>query len=142
MNRTRAALLLTLAGLASAAAGRSATDAATAARNNYLLRCMGCHAADGSGSPGKVPAVRDSLVPLVRTAAGRRFMVQVPGAALSPLSDQELAQVLSWMVRNLAREPAPPGFSDFSASEVARYRGAPLVDVSVARARVLAGGAP
>src|SRR5664279_3538140 len=29
---------------------------------NYQLRCMGCHVADGSGQPGRVPSVRRSLV--------------------------------------------------------------------------------
>ena len=69
---------------------------------NYMLNCMGCHLADGSGAAGKVPSVRDSLVVLSRSSAGRRYLVQVPGASQSPLSDLELAQVLSWMVRNLS----------------------------------------
>ena len=98
---------------------------------------MGCHVADGSGSAGRVPSVRDSLVPLASSAAGRRYLVQVPGAAQSPLSDLELAQVLSWMVRNLSRQPAPAGFVDFSAAEVASYRRTPLIDVQATRARLL-----
>jgi mono/diheme cytochrome c family protein len=119
-----------------ASAGAAAADSATA-RNNYMLRCMGCHVADGSGSAGRVPSVRDSLVPLASSAAGRRYLVQVPGAAQSPLSDRELAQVLSWMVRNLSRQAAPAGFVDFSAAEVASYRRTPLFDVQAARARLL-----
>ncbi|HKF98480.1 MAG TPA: hypothetical protein VKB20_09505, partial [Steroidobacteraceae bacterium] len=71
-------------------------------RANYMLNCMGCHLADGSGAAGKVPSVSESLPILSRSTAGRRYLVQVPGAALSPLSDLELAQVLSWMVRNLS----------------------------------------
>jgi hypothetical protein len=107
-----------------------------------MLRCMGCHQADGSGSAGRVPAVRDSLVPLLASAAGRRYLVQVPGAARSPLSDLELAQVLNWMVRNLS-QPAPPAdFADFSAQEVARYRGTPLLDVQATRAQLLAPSTP
>jgi hypothetical protein len=109
----------------------------TAARNNYMLRCMGCHLADGSGSAGRVPSVRDSLVPLASSAAGRRYLVQVPGAAQSPLSDLELAQVLSWMVRNLSRQATPAGFVDFSPAEVASYRRTPLIEVQATRARLL-----
>ena len=104
---------------------------------NYMLNCMGCHLADGSGAAGKVPSVRDSLPILSRSTAGRRYLVQVPGAALSPLSDLELAQVLSWMVRNLSTQPASPGFTDFTAGEVAGYRRSPLVNVSETRARLL-----
>jgi hypothetical protein len=105
---------------------------------NYMLNCMGCHVADGSGAAGKVPSVRDSLPILSRSAAGRRYLVQVPGAALSPLSDLELAQVLSWMVRNLSARTVPSEFTDFTAAEVAGYRRSPLVNVREARARLLA----
>lgn len=105
---------------------------------NYMLNCMGCHLADGSGAAGKVPSVRDSLLILSRSLAGRRYLVQVPGAALSPLSDLELAQVLSWMVRNLSAQTVPPDFTDFTAAEVAGYRRSPLVNVRETRARLLA----
>ena len=108
------------------------------ARINYMLNCMGCHVVDGSGSPGKVPSVRSSLVLLSQSTAGRRYLVQVPGASRSPLSNLELAQVLSWMVRNLSSRPIPRTFVDFTADEVAGYRKTPLVDVRNTRARLLA----
>ena len=106
-----------------------------------MLHCMGCHVADGSGSPGRVPSVRDSLPTLSASAAGRRFLVQVPGAAQSPLSDLELAQVLSWMIRNLSARPVSSDFRDFTAGEVARYRKTPLVDVPGTRAQLLSAPA-
>jgi hypothetical protein len=102
---------------------------------------MGCHLADGSGAAGKVPSVRDSMLILSRSTAGRRYLVQVPGASLSPLSNLELARVLSWMVRNLSARTVPPGFRDFTAAEVADYRRSPLVDVGETRARLLAAAA-
>ena len=105
---------------------------------NYMLNCMGCHLADGSGAAGKVPSVRDSMLSLSQSTAGRRYLVQVPGAALSPLSDLELAQVLSWMVRNLSARTVPSDFRDFTAAEVAGYRRAPLVNVRETRAQLLA----
>jgi mono/diheme cytochrome c family protein len=108
---------------------------------NYMLNCMGCHLADGSGAAGKVPSVRDSLRILSRSSAGRRYLVQVPGASQSPLSDLELAQVLSWMVRNLSAQAVPPDFTDFTAAEVAGYRRSPLVEVRDTRARLLQAAA-
>jgi len=108
---------------------------------NYMLNCMGCHIADGSGAPGKIPSLRNTLVPLATSPAGRRFLVQVPGASQSSLSNLELAQVLGWMVRNLSARSVPPDFVDFTASEVARYRRYPLVDVRETRARLLAATA-
>lgn len=106
-----------------------------------MLHCMGCHVADGTGSAGRVPSVRESLPLLAASAAGRRFLVQVPGSAQSPLTDLELAQVLSWMVRNLSDRPVPRDFRDFSAAEVARYRRTPLVDVRATRAQLLSARA-
>ncbi len=108
-----------------------------AARANYMLNCMGCHSADGSGAAGKVPSLRDSLVPLASSAGGRRYLVEVPGAAQSVLSNLELAQVLSWMVRNLSAQAVPPEFVDFTESEVAGYRRTPLIGVRAERARLL-----
>src|SRR5579864_3959782 len=69
---------------------------------NYMLHCMGCHTPDGAGEPGRVPSLRDTLVPFAGVPAGRRFLVQVPGSAQSKLSDAELAEVLNWMVTTLS----------------------------------------
>jgi mono/diheme cytochrome c family protein len=106
---------------------------------NYMLHCMGCHTPDGSGEPGHVPSVRNSLIPLASTAAGRRFLIQVPGAAQSRLSDADLAAVLNWMVGSLSATPRPAGVMNFTAQEVARYRHTPLVAVQAERRRLLAG---
>jgi mono/diheme cytochrome c family protein len=127
--------------LALAAVASGGALAAADPQANYMLHCMGCHVADGSGSPGRVPSVRESLPVLSASAAGRRFLVQVPGAAQSPLSDLELAQVLSWMIRNLSDRPVSSDFRDFSAEEVARYRKTPLVDVRGTRAQLLPAAA-
>jgi hypothetical protein len=104
---------------------------------SYMLNCMGCHLADGSGAAGKVPSVRESLPRLSGSTAGRRYLVQVPGASRSPLSNLELAEVLSWMVRNLSAQSVPRDFADFTAAEVAGYRSSPLVNVRRTRARLL-----
>ena len=136
MRRRLRRAILALAAVASGGALAAADPQA-----NYMLHCMGCHVADGSGSPGRVPSVRESLPVLSASAAGRRFLVQVPGAAQSPLSDLELAQVLSWMIRNLSDRPISSDFREFSAEEVARYRKTPLVDVRGTRAQLLSAAA-
>ena len=111
------------------------------AQANYMLNCMGCHLADGSGAQGKVPSLRDSLGILSTSRAGRRYLVQVPGSSQSPLSDLELAQVLNWMVRNLSPRALGDGFTEFTAVEVADYRRFPLVNVRDTRARLLSPAA-
>jgi mono/diheme cytochrome c family protein len=138
--RSRAAAGAALSLLCAAGACEAGAALTPRAQADYMLNCQGCHLPDGSGATGKVPSLRTSLAPLTRTAAGRRYLVQVPGAAQSALSDAELAQVLNWMVRNLcARVPAQ--FTEFTAAEVAGYRATPLVAVRATRARLL-GSAP
>ena len=109
-------------------------------RVNYQLQCMGCHTADGSGQPGRVPSVRGSLGQLAVTPEGRNFLIRVPGVAQSQLDDADTAAVLNWMIEELS-DPRPARFDRFTAEEVARWRRQPLTDVSAARARLLTGSA-
>lgn len=104
---------------------------------NYQLQCMGCHLRDGSGEAGRVPSLRETLALLCVAPEGRRFMIQIPGVAQSPLSDADTAILLNWMVRNLADAPMAHNFIEFTADEVARYRGAPLTVVRSLRERLL-----
>jgi mono/diheme cytochrome c family protein len=123
-----------------AAAGLAALHSTSAAafepRINYMLNCMGCHTPDGSGEPGRVPSIKTTLAPFARLAAGRRYIVEVPGVAQSRLSDADLATLLNWIMRNLA-EGVPPAPAPFTAAEVERYRRTPLMEVSAARARLI-----
>jgi hypothetical protein len=104
---------------------------------NYMLNCMGCHLEDGSGAAGKVPSMRNTLVPFAQLKAGRRYLVQVPGTSQSSLTNREVAQVLNWMIRNLAARPAPSGLRQFTEAEVAYYRRERLTDVAATRATLL-----
>lgn len=128
------ALWLALAGLAPASAYEP--------HINYMLDCMGCHLARGQGVPGKVPDMRRSLAILAATPAGRRYLVQVPGADQAPLSDAQLAQLLNWMIRRLSAVAVPKSVRPFTADEVASYRGTPLIEVAAVRRRLLAGSRP
>jgi hypothetical protein len=104
---------------------------------NYMLSCMGCHVEDGAGALGKVPSLRNTIVPFAQLAAGRRYLVQVPGTSQSALSNGEVAELLNWMMRNLSVRPIPPGLADFTEAEVASYRAQRLSDVGGARAKLL-----
>jgi len=105
---------------------------------NYMLQCMGCHTPDGSGEPGRVPSIRQTLLPLSLIPEGREFLVRVPGSAQSTLSDAELAELLNWMIGNLGARTRPAAkWAPFTGREVARYRRAPLVDVQNTRERLL-----
>lgn len=104
---------------------------------NYMLQCMGCHTPDGSGAAGRVPSIRSTLLPFSAVAAGRQFLIQVPGASQSTLSDAELAELLNWMIENLSNEPRGVVFKRFTGAEVASYRRKPLVEVRATRERLL-----
>ena len=104
---------------------------------NYMLQCMGCHTPDGSGAAGRVPSIRSTLLPFSAVAAGRQFLIQVPGASQSTLSNAELADLLNWMIENLSNEPPGVVFKRFTAAEVASYRRKPLVEVRATRERLL-----
>ena len=101
---------------------------------NYALQCMGCHTPDGSGTPERVPAIRDTLLPFARMPDGRKYLVQVPGSAQSTLNDAELAAVLNWMIATFS---GSKDFTPFTGAEVRRYRSQTLVHVRAERERLL-----
>ena len=108
---------------------------------NFQLNCMGCHLADGSGEPGRVPSIRRSLVLLSATPQGREFVIRVPGVAQSPLSDEDTAALLNWLARNLSDLTVPSSFADYSAAEIQKSRSRPLARISVLRARLMKAAA-
>ncbi len=91
-------------------------------RSHYMIHCMGCHLADGSGQPPDVPVFDRNLGLMVQSAAGRAYMVRVPGAAQAPIDDDALASVINWMLIEYSPTTIPENFVPYDAEEVARYR--------------------
>jgi mono/diheme cytochrome c family protein len=124
----------------SIALGAAAVLVAAAAHaspaQDYMLYCMGCHGAEAQGVPGKIPPLAVSLARFMRAPAGRDYVLRVPGAANSVLSDAQLAAVLNWLAERYgaADGPAP---APFTADEVGRVRHTPLVNVQARRREVL-----
>jgi hypothetical protein len=132
-----------LAGIVIIAFGPAVVDAAGsyAPAVNYQLQCMGCHRDDGSGETGRVPSMRRSLALLSATPEGRDYVIRVPGVAQSPLSSEDTAALLNWMMRNLSDLAVPAGVADYSAAEVQRSRVHPLAQVKSLRSRLLRAAA-
>src|SRR5450631_469239 len=104
---------------------------------DYMLYCMGCHGTDAQGVPGKVPALAGPLSRFMRTPQGRDYVVRVPGAANSALTDAQLAAVLNWLAeRGAAAGEAP--VAPFTDAEVALVRHIPLANVLATRHAVVA----
>ncbi|MGH8137930.1 MAG: c-type cytochrome [Steroidobacteraceae bacterium] len=116
------------------ALARSAAVEASPAQD-YMLYCMGCHGARAEGVPGKVPPLANALSRFMRTAAGRDYVLRVPGAANSALPDAQLAAVLNWVASTFDTQSSrvPP----FTAQEVTRVRRSPLVSVLETRNAVI-----
>ena len=122
--------------LLSASATTNAND--ILARQNYILNCQGCHLPDGSGSEGNVPKMNDFVGYFLHVPGGREFIVQVPGAAGAPISDQELADVMNWMLLNFSKNELPDPFVPYNAEEIAKLRKEPLIDMHHRREELVA----
>jgi hypothetical protein len=131
-------LVLLLWCLTAGANGASAPRIPPAPRINYMLHCQGCHLPDGSGTPEKVPALRNTVGRFLHVAGGREYLIQVPGTAQSALTDAEVAAVLNWILENFSKEELPADFAPYSTVEVTRLRRQPLADVSAVRAGLVA----
>ncbi|MFY2645404.1 c-type cytochrome [Achromobacter insuavis] len=109
------------AGPAAAANAAPGADALwQAARADYVLQCAGCHRVDGRGStPHGIPDFRNSVGAFTHLPAGREYLIRVPGAAYSQLSNAELANVLNWLLHTFSPAQLPAGFSPYTESEVA-----------------------
>ena len=112
---------------------------ATAVANpaqDYMLHCMGCHGATADGVPGKVPALAQALGQFMRTPAGRSYVLRVPGASNSMLSDAQLAAVLNWIAARFGAEQAAAS-APFTEQEVATHRHLPMASVQATRHAVV-----
>jgi hypothetical protein len=115
-----------------------ATRATERRQFDYMLNCQGCHLADGSGHPQRqVPAFPGQLGKFLGVPGGREYLVQVPGSALSGLSDEALAGVLNWMLERFAAAELPAGFAPYTGAEVQRWRQVVPTDVERVRRELL-----
>ena len=103
---------------------------------SYLLHCSGCHIEDGSGDPPEVPDLRQDLDLLLETAAGRSYMLRVPGITDTPITTQEMADLMNWMVEKFY--PELESFEKFNADEVRQGRADRLANPLEARKQIMA----
>jgi mono/diheme cytochrome c family protein len=127
--KRRYALLAIAACLSSTTFGSPAQD--------YVLYCMGCHGQEAQGVPGKVPPLAHALGRFMRTPEGRNYILRVPGAANSALSDAQLAAVLNWLATQFNADELPANMRPFTTEEVASARHTPLVSVQATRREIV-----
>lgn len=94
----------------------------------YLLHCGGCHLADGRSNPPEVPDLRDELGKIVAVPGGRDYLARVPGASQAPVSDEDLARILNWVLHQFNADTLPADFTPLTGEEVGRSRRNVLTD--------------
>lgn len=133
-SRVLAALAL-MCGMSIAASGSWATEPR---QFDYMVNCQGCHLPDGSGNPQRqVPAFSGQLGKFLSVPGGRAYLVQVPGSALSGMSEEALAGVLNWMLTTFSPAELPRNFQPYTALEVKQWRSSVPADIQQVREDLL-----
>lgn len=127
-SRSAGLALLVAAGLGAARTARAGSPAL-----DYVLNCQGCHRAEGTGTPGSVPALAGSVGRFLQVPGGREFLVRVPGVAQAALDDAALAGVLNWVLERFGADDVPRDFVPYAAAEVGRLRHQPFTNVQRVR---------
>lgn len=142
------ALLAALIGTAAAQPPASAPAEAAApagvenpqrAWQNWTLNCQGCHRLDGSGDSITAPSIAGTVAKFLWVPGGREYLIRVPGVATSPLSNEDMAELMNWMFWRFDKEHLPKDFKPFTAAELAPLRSRPLrLEASQMRTELLA----
>ena len=102
----------------------------------YMLNCWGCHRPNGEGIPGTAPPLRGA-VDFLRVPGGREYLISVPGVALSPLSNEQAADVMNWILKSFSKDRVPDDFKPYTAGEIAKARTTHMLDIKKARAELV-----
>jgi mono/diheme cytochrome c family protein len=102
----------------------------------YMLNCWGCHRPNGEGIPGTAPPLKGA-VDFLRVPGGREYLISVPGVALSPLSNEQAAEVMNWILKSFSKDRLPIDFKPYTAAEIGRARTTHLLDIKKARADLM-----
>jgi mono/diheme cytochrome c family protein len=109
----------------------TAIPAFTRPQSNYLLACGGCHGENGISNSKLVPDLFDLVGFYLNVPEGREYLVRLPNVAFSIMSDQELTDVLNFMVFRIGGASVPAHAAPYNIAEVARLRKQPLNEVSL-----------
>ncbi len=122
--------------LPAASQAQPALPQLTGPQSDYVEHCSGCHGMQGNSAPAEIPVLRDRVGYFMCTAEGRGYLIRLPNVAYSAIDDnQELADMLNFVVLGLGGKSAPAGARPFTAAEVARLRTHALATESLIGAR-------
>ena len=95
----------------------------------YLMGCVGCHGEAGVTIAQKVPDLKDQIGYFLHLPEGRAYLVRLPNVAFAPISDQQLAEMMNYMVFTLGGSSAPKDAKPYTAAEVGKLRKQPLTEI-------------
>ena len=101
---------------------------AASPRINYLLYCSGCHLTTGEGNHPNVPTLHGELGRMLSVPAMRGYLVRIPGAAQAPVDDEELTEVINWILEQWNSDTLPEDFEKLTLEEVTAARQQILAD--------------
>jgi hypothetical protein len=108
------------------------------AQADYVEYCGGCHGIQGSSAPAKVPELRGRVGYFLCTPKTRRYLLRLPNVAYSSTDNEQLAELMNFVVFGLGGDSAQANRRHFTAEEVAAERSHPLSTVSLVAARARA----
>lgn len=107
---------------------------------NYQLQCAGCHRDHGEGSAANdTPRMQGFVGNFLRVPGGREFLVRVPGISQSALNDQQIADLLNWLLaaEGMAGNSTPAHWEPYSGEEVHRVRARSMLNLPHVRAGLI-----
>ena len=104
---------------------------------NYMLHCRGCHLPDALGYADQVPRMKDFVGFFLHSNEGREFVIRVPGVATSSLPDDQLTELMNWLLLTYSSEQLPESFVPFSVGEVSVLRTRLEANPGKTRTRIL-----
>lgn len=107
------------------------------AQVNYMIHCQGCHLPDAVGFSGRVPRMKDFAGFFLHSREGREFLIRVPGVSTSSLADDEIAELINWLLTTYSAPQLPADYEPYTESEIARLRADPESDPEATRRAIL-----
>jgi hypothetical protein len=108
----------------------------TTPESDYVEYCSGCHGMQGNSAPAEIPVLRDRVGYFMCTREGRDYLIRLPNVAYSAITDnQELSDMMNFVVFGLGGNSVPKGTRPFTAPEVRRLRADALGTQSLIAAR-------
>jgi hypothetical protein len=108
----------------------------TLPQSDYIEHCGGCHGIQGSSAPAMIPVLRDRVGFFMCLPESRRYLIRLPNVAHSRITDNDqLADLMNFVVFGLGKASTPPNALPFTGPEVAEQRQYALSSAQLTKVR-------